>query len=59
MLRHFGRISLLTLVVELFYVWFVSMGTRTVCDSLRCMVDLTDRLDLSIFHIVCASQKGV
>ena len=51
MLRHFERLSRLTLAVALIYVWLVSIGTRTVRDGLRNLVDRTDRRDLSIFQI--------
>ncbi|MFZ5808187.1 MAG: IS4 family transposase [Chloroflexota bacterium] len=51
MLRHFERLSRLTLAVALIYVWLVSIGTRTVRDGLRHLVDRKDRRDLSIFQI--------
>jgi hypothetical protein len=51
MLRHFERLSRLTLAVALLYVWLISIGTRTVRDGLRNLVDRTDRRDLSIFQI--------
>lgn len=51
MLRHFERLSRLTLAVALLYVWLMSIGTRTVRDGLRNVVDRTDRRDLSIFQI--------
>lgn len=51
MLRHFERLSRLTLAVALLYVWLVSIGTCTVRDGLRDLVDRTDRRDLSIFQI--------
>lgn len=51
MLRHFERLSRLTLAVALIYVWLVSIGTRTVRDGLRDLVDRKDRRDLSIFQI--------
>ena len=51
MLRHFERLSRLTLAVALIYVWLVSIGTRTVRDGLRNLVDRKDRRDLSIFQI--------
>jgi hypothetical protein len=51
MLRHFERLSRLTLAVVLLYVWLISIGTRTVRDGLRDLVDRTDRRDLSIFQI--------
>ena len=51
MLRHFERLSRLTLAVALLYVWLISIGTRTVRNGLRDLVDRTDRRDLSIFQI--------
>jgi hypothetical protein len=51
MLRHFQRLSRLTLAVALIYVWLVSIGTRTIRDGLRDLVDRNDRRDLSIFQI--------
>jgi hypothetical protein len=51
MLRHFERLSRLTLAVALLYVWLVFTGTRTVRDGLRSLVDRADRRDLSIFQI--------
>ena len=51
MLRHFERLSRLTLAVALLYTWLISIGTRTVRDGLRSLVDRTDRRDLSIFQI--------
>lgn len=51
MLRHFDRLSRLTLAVAMLYVWLISIGTRTIRDGLRILVDRTDRRDLSIFQI--------
>ena len=51
MLRHADRLSRLTLAVALLYVWSVSIGTKTIRNSLRHMVDRNDRRDLSIFQI--------
>jgi hypothetical protein len=51
MLRHFDRLSRLTLAVAMLYVWVISIGTRTIRDGWRILVDPTDRRDLSIFHI--------
>jgi len=51
MLRHFLRLSRLTLAVALLYVWLVSVGTRTIRSGLRTLVDRTDRRDLCIFQI--------
>jgi hypothetical protein len=51
MLRHFLRLSRLTLAVALVYVWLISVGGRTIRDGLRHLVDRVDRRDLSIFQI--------
>jgi hypothetical protein len=51
MLRHSERLSRLTLAVALLYVWLISIGTRTIRDGLRKLVDRTDRRDLCIFQI--------
>jgi hypothetical protein len=51
MLRHFDRLSRLTLAVALLYVWLISVGTCTIRDGLRTVVDRSDRRDLSIFQI--------
>ena len=50
-LQHFDRLSRLTLAVAILYVWLVSIGTRTIRNGLRVLVDRTDRRDLSIFQI--------
>ena len=46
MLRHFLRLSRLTLVVALLYVWLMSIGGRTIRDGLHHVVDRVDRRDL-------------
>jgi hypothetical protein len=51
MLRHFDRLSRLTLAVALHYVWLSSIGTQTVRNGLRPLIDRSDRRDLSIFQI--------
>lgn len=51
MLRHFLRLSRLTLAVALLYVWLISVGGRTIREGLRHLVDRVDRRDLSIFQI--------
>lgn len=51
MLRHFLRLSRLTLAVALLYVWLVSAGTTTIHAGQRPLVDRKDRRDLSIFQI--------
>jgi hypothetical protein len=51
MLRHFLRLSRLTLAVALLYVWLMSVGTNTIHSGDRHLVDRKDRRDLSIFQI--------
>jgi hypothetical protein len=51
MLRHFLRLSRLTLAVVLLYVWLISAGTQTVHAGLRHLVDRKERRDLCIFQI--------
>jgi hypothetical protein len=50
-LRHFLRLSRLTLCVALLYLWAVAFGAITIKRGLRYLVDRTDRRDLSIFRI--------
>jgi len=51
MLRHFTRLSKLTLAVAFLYVWLLSSGSRFIRAGLRHLVDRKDRRDLSIFQI--------
>jgi hypothetical protein len=51
MLRYFLRLSRLTLAVVLLYIWLMSVGTQTIQNGLRHLVDRHDRRDLSIFQI--------
>jgi len=51
MLRHFDRLSRLTLAVSLLYNWLISTGTEIIRKGLRPDVDRNDRRDLSIFQI--------
>jgi hypothetical protein len=50
-LRHFLRLSRLTLAVVLLYVWFISMGSKAIKDGQRHWVDRAERRDLSVFQI--------
>jgi hypothetical protein len=51
MLRHFLRLSRLTLAVAILYVWLISVGTNTIRSGLRHLVDRKDRRDLCIFQV--------
>jgi hypothetical protein len=51
MLQDFLKLSRLTLAVAFLYVWLVSVGTDTIHQGLRHLVDRHDRRDLSIFQI--------
>jgi hypothetical protein len=51
LLRHFLRLSRLTLVVALLYVWLISVGAQTIHAGQRHLVDRKERRDLSIFQI--------
>lgn len=50
-LRHFQRLSRLTLAVVLLYVWLVSYGSYIIKTGQRHFVDRRDRRDLSLFRI--------
>jgi len=50
-LRHFSRLSRLTLAVVLLYVWLLTFGSRVIKSGQRHLVDRSDRRDLSLFRI--------
>lgn len=50
-LRHFSRLSRLTLVVAWVYYWLVCLGASTIKNSQRSLVDRPDRRDRSVFRI--------
>jgi hypothetical protein len=50
-LRHFARLSRLTLLVALLYLGCIALGVDTIKRGLRRWVDRSDRRDLSIFRI--------
>ncbi|MFP4441251.1 MAG: transposase, partial [Chloroflexaceae bacterium] len=50
-LRHFARLSRLTLAVVLLYAWCVTIGKHVIKRGLRTLVDRNDRRDLSVFQI--------
>ena len=50
-LRHFERLSRLTLAVALLYLWLLAFGSQTIKAGKRRLVDRNDRRDRSIFRI--------
>jgi len=50
-LRHFLRLSRLTLAVCYLYVWLLTFGSRIIKAGQRHRVDRRDRRDLSLFRI--------
>jgi hypothetical protein len=50
-IRHFLRLSRLTLAVVLLYFWLVAFGSQVIKSGQRHLVDRTDRRDYSIFRI--------
>jgi hypothetical protein len=50
-LRHFLRLSRLTLAVVLLYVWLIAFGSRVIKNGQRSLVDRPERRDFSIFRI--------
>ena len=50
-LQHFMRLSRLTLVVALLYVWLVAFGSSIIKNGRRKEIDRSHRRDLSIFRI--------
>lgn len=50
-LRHFLRLSRLTLAVCLLYLWLVALAEHVITHQLTDEIDRTDRRDLSLFRI--------
>ena len=50
-LRHLLRLSRLTFVVALLYVWLLFSGVRAIKNGKRHLVDRKDRRDLCVFQI--------
>lgn len=50
-LRHPDRLSRLTLVVCILYLWLTALGEHVLANHLSAEVDRTDRRDLSIFRL--------
>lgn len=56
-LRHFMRLSRLTLAVALLYAWLATTGSQVIKNGQRPLVDRSDRRDLSLFQIGLRSVK--
>jgi hypothetical protein len=52
-LRHFGRLSRLTLAVAILYVWLVENGAEAIKRGRRRLIDRVDRRDYSVFRLGC------
>ncbi len=50
-LRHFLRLSRLTLAVCLLYLWLVALAEHVMTHRLTDKIDRTDRRDLSLFRL--------
>jgi hypothetical protein len=50
-LRHFLRLSRLTLAVSRLYLWLVALGEHLIVQHLTALIDRPDRPDLSIFPL--------
>jgi len=50
-LRHFARLSRLTLAVVLLYVWLLAFGSQVIKSGQRHLVDRRDHRDYSLFRI--------
>lgn len=50
-LRHFLRLSRLTLAVCLLYLWLVALAEHVLTSGLTAEIDRSDRQDLSIFRL--------
>ena len=52
-LRHFQRLSRLTLAVAMLYVWLIAYGAEVIKRGQRRLVDRNDRRDYSLFRLGC------
>lgn len=50
-LQHFMRLSRLTLIVAILYLWLLTTGADVIKNGQRSLVDRRDRRDLSLFQI--------
>lgn len=59
-LRHFMRLSRLTLLVVILYMWLITRGSQVIKWGQRRLVDRADRVDLSVFHIgLCMFERYI
>jgi hypothetical protein len=59
-LRHFMRLSRLTLLVVILYLWLITRGSQVIKWGQRRLVDRADRVDLSVFHIgLCMFERYI
>lgn len=52
-LRHFQRLSRLTLAVAMLYLWLIAYGAAVIKRGQRRWVDRADRRDYSLFRLGC------
>ena len=58
-LRHIERLSLLTLLVVLLYLWLVALGSRILKEGTRWRVDRRDRRESSSLSDWSAQHRTV
>jgi Transposase DDE domain len=52
-LRHFDRLSRLTLAVSMLYPWLIAYGAQVIKRGQRRLVDRNERRDYSLFRLGC------
>lgn len=52
-LRDFQRVSHLTLLVVLLYVWLITRGSQAIKVGTQHLIDHRDRSNLGVFRISC------
>jgi hypothetical protein len=57
-LRHYARLSRLTLAVALLYAWLIDLGRKVIENGLRHWVDRAERRDLVFFKSDCGFSIG-
>ena len=58
-LQHFLRLSRLTLIVALLYLWLIAFGSHVIKRGQRRLVDHVDDRDFSILRIGLSMVEGV